>query len=303
MPASPVVLSTDVPGLPPFIRGKVRDVYDLGDRLLIVATDRISAYDSILPTGIPDKGRVLTQVSAFWFARTSDLCPNHCLAADDESVREALGPLVGEARPEVLGGRSMLVRKTRALPVECVVRGYLDGSAWKEYRASGSVCGIPLPAGLLQGSPLPEPIFTPATKAATGHDENITRDRMAGIVGEDVTAELQRLSLAVYGRAAAYAAERGILIADTKFEFGLLDGRVVLIDECLTPDSSRFWEAAGHRPGGPQPSLDKQYVRDYLDGIGWDHEPPAPPLPLDVAERTADKYRELYARLTGTPLT
>jgi phosphoribosylaminoimidazole-succinocarboxamide synthase len=305
MNATPVVLETAIPGLQPCLRGKVRDVYDLGDRLLIVATDRISAFDSVLPTGIPDKGRVLTQLSAFWFGQTAGFCPNHCLATDDEALREALRPFTAQPPLDQLSGRSMLARKTRPLPVECIVRGYLDGSAWKEYRSTGSVCGIPLPAGLQQGSRLPQPLFTPSTKAASGHDENITHAEMARILPEATMARCIELSLAVYNHAAAFALERGAIIADTKFEFGVPgegDADLLMIDECLTPDSSRFWDAALHRPGGPQPSWDKQYVRDYLDSIGWNHEPPAPPLPPEVVERTAEKYRELYRRITGHAL-
>jgi phosphoribosylaminoimidazole-succinocarboxamide synthase len=297
--ASDVVVSTDLPGLPPFIRGKVRDVYDLGDRLLIVTTDRISAYDSILPNGIPGKGRVLTQLSAFWFERFGELCPNHCLTVDSDAIAAEVRGIAAEVETSILAGRSMLTRKTQALPVECVVRGYLDGSGWKEYRQNGTVCGISLPAGLQQGSRLPEPIFTPATKAHEGHDINITHAQMAELVDPAVMAEAMRLSLAVYNAASEYAAERGIIIADTKFEFGVLDGGVMMIDECLTPDSSRFWDAATWQPGGAQASFDKQFVRDYLDSCGWDHNPPPPPLPDDVVEKTAAKYRELFVRITG----
>jgi len=299
----PVVLSTDIPGLTPFIKGKVRDVYDLGDRLLVVTTDRISAFDCVLPTGITDKGRVLNLLSAFWFARHADLCPHHLVSVDDAEIAAEAAWAGGDVAPEVLAGRSMLVRKVRALPVECVVRGYLDGSGWKEYQRSGTVCGIALPAGLQQGSRLPEPIFTPSTKAHTGHDENITHDRMAEILPAEQMTRCIELSLAAYRSAAQFALERGILIADTKFEFGVDDtGEVLMIDEALTPDSSRFWDAARWAPGGPQPSFDKQYVRDYLDSLGWNHEPPAPALPDDVVARTAEKYREIYTRLTGQSL-
>jgi phosphoribosylaminoimidazole-succinocarboxamide synthase len=298
-----VILETQIPGLKPFIRGKVRDVYDLDDRLLIVATDRISAFDVILPTGIPDKGRVLNQLSAFWFRRMAGICPNHVVSVETEEVVAAVRPHAPDAPAEVLAGRSMLGRKVKALPVECVVRGYLEGSGWKEYQRGGSVCGIPLPPGLQQGSRLPEPIFTPATKAHTGHDENITSAAMEQVIGPELSEEVTRRSMDVYQAAAEYALARGIIIADTKFEFGVDDsGAVIMIDECLTPDSSRFWDAERHRPGGPQPSFDKQFVRDYLDGIGWNHEPPAPALPADVAERTAEKYREIYTRLTGEQL-
>jgi len=296
---SDVVLNTEIAGLPPFIQGKVRDVYDLGDRLLVVTTDRISAYDSILPTGIPDKGRVLNQLSAFWFDFIHAFCPSHFLSVETAEIVEALRPLVAHVPEETLAGRSMLVHKAQALPVECVVRGYLDGSAWKEYQAGGSVCGIDLPGGLQQGSRLSEPIFTPATKAHTGHDVNITHAEMEQVIDAGHMRELIRLSLAVYNAASVYARERGIIIADTKFEFGLLNGRVVMIDECLTPDSSRFWDAAGWQPGGPQPSYDKQFVRDYLDRIGWNHDPPPPPLTAEVAEGTAEKYRDIYSRLAG----
>lgn len=295
-----VVLRTELAGLPPFIRGKVRDVYDLGERLLIVTTDRISAYDSILPNGIPGKGQVLTQLSAFWFGRFGSFCPNHLLTIDTAEIVAELGKLNVDAPEDVLHGRSMVTRKTQALPVECVVRGYLDGSGWKEYRQSGSVCGIPLPAGLQQGSRLPEPIFTPATKAHEGHDINITHEEMAKLVDPAVMDRAMELSLQVYITASEYAREHGILIADTKFEFGVLNGEVVMIDECLTPDSSRFWDAAHWQPGGPQPSFDKQFVRDYLDSIGWDHAPPAPPLSDEVVQNTAAKYRELFVRITGT---
>jgi phosphoribosylaminoimidazole-succinocarboxamide synthase len=300
--AQQVVLRTELPGLPAFIRGKVRDVYDLGDELLIVATDRISAFDCVLPTGIPDKGKVLNQLSAFWFERMQDVCPSHYRSIESGPVRGAVSRAGGEAPEGVLEGRSMLVRKTQTLPVECVVRGYLEGSGWKEYQRSGEVCGIALPSGLQQGSQLPEPIFTPSTKATVGHDENITHARMAELVAPEVMQQVIDLSLSVYRTAHALARVRGILIADTKFEFGVRDGQLLMIDECLTPDSSRFWDVETYRPGGPQVSLDKQYVRDYLDGIGWNHEPPAPELPPDVAGQTAGKYRELFRRLTGRDL-
>jgi phosphoribosylaminoimidazole-succinocarboxamide synthase len=297
-----VVLETQLPGLRPFIRGKVRDVYDLDSQLLIVATDRISAYDSILPTGIPGKGRVLNQLSAFWFGRVRNLCPSHFISIDPDQISRALR-LHADGLPEgELAGRSMLASKARAFPVECVVRGYLDGSAWREYRESGSVCGIALPAGLVQGSRLPEPIFTPATKAQSGHDENLTHQQMARLMDPGHMQRVIELSMAVYNFAAAHALERGVIVADTKFEFGVFQETVVMIDECLTPDSSRFWDAEQYRPGGPQPSYDKQFVRDYLDGIGWDHQPPAPPLPPEVAQGTAEKYRELFRRITGADL-
>jgi phosphoribosylaminoimidazole-succinocarboxamide synthase len=301
--SAPVVLATDIAGLTPFVRGKVRDVYDLGNRLLIVATDRISVYDSVLPTGIPDKGRVLTQLSRFWFEQLGDVCPTHFIATDAAAIRAAVAEAGAEAPAGVLDGRSMLVRKAAALPIEFVVRGYVEGSAWKEYRQSGSVCGIALPPGLLQADRLPAPIFTPATKATSGHDENITREQALSLGDSDRIQEAIALSLEVYARAHELARERGVLIADTKFEFGVADGRAIMIDECLTPDSSRFWDAAAYRPGGGQYSLDKQFVRDYLDRSGWDHEPPAPPLPDDVVRQTSDRYREIYRRLTGEGLT
>jgi phosphoribosylaminoimidazole-succinocarboxamide synthase len=297
-----VVLETDIPGLKPFIRGKVRDVYDLDSQLLIVATDRISAFDSVLPTGIPDKGAVLNQLSAFWFEFIRNICPSHYLTTDLDQIRAAVGLFTPEFPNRVLAGRSMLVGKARALPIECVVRGYLDGSAWKEYQRSGTVCGIRLPDGLTQGSRLPEPIFTPSTKAHTGHDENITHEQMARLIEPGVMKQVINLSLAVYNAASAHALEQGLIIADTKFEFGTFQETVIMIDECLTPDSSRFWDAKRYRPGGPQPSYDKQFVRDYLDASGWDHEPPAPPLPPDVVLNTAEKYRELYRRITGQDL-
>ena len=300
---SEVVLQTEIAGLKPFIRGKVRDVYDLGENLLIIATDRLSAFDVVLPTGIPDKGAVLTQISAFWFDQTKELCPNHVVSTDAAVIREALQAAGASDVPDAyIRNRAMLVRKVQALPVECVVRGYLEGSGWKEYQKSGSVCGIQLPAGLKQGSQLPEPIFTPSTKAHTGHDENITHDQLAEILPAEQMQECISLSLAVYNAAAEFARQRGVIIADTKFEFGVQDGQVIMIDECLTPDSSRFWDARGHQPGGPQPSYDKQFVRDYLDSVGWNHEPPAPALPADVVGKTTEKYREIYKIITGHEL-
>jgi phosphoribosylaminoimidazole-succinocarboxamide synthase len=297
-----VVLNTDIPELEPFIKGKVRDVYDLDYQLLIVTTDRISAFDSVLPTGIPDKGRVLNQLSAFWFDKFQNLCPSHFISTDLDQIASSLRVFTRRIPEELLAGRSMLVNKVQALPVECVVRGYLEGSAWKEYQRSGTVCGIQLPAGLQQGSQLPEPIFTPSTKAQTGHDENITHEQMAELVEPGFMRQVIRYSLDVYTQAAEYARERGVIIADTKFEFGIFQSMVVMIDECLTPDSSRFWDAERWRPGGPQPSYDKQFVRDYLDESGWNHEPPAPPLPDDVVRKTSEKYREIYTRLTDQEL-
>ncbi len=287
----PALLTTDIPGLP-VRRGKVRDVYDLGDRLLLVATDRISAFDWVMPNPIPDKGRVLTQISAFWF----DLLgvPNHVLTLDLADVKLPAG-----VDRSLLAGRSMVVRKCHVVPIECVVRGYLDGSGWKEYRQSGTVCGEQLPAGLVQCSRLPQPIFTPATKEESGHDINISFARMVEIVGRETSDELRRRSIDVYQRAAGYAATKGLLIADTKFEWGWHDGQLILIDEVLTPDSSRFWPADQYRPGSPQPSFDKQFVRDWLETAGWDKNSPPPTLPDDVVARTRQKYIEAYERLTG----
>jgi phosphoribosylaminoimidazole-succinocarboxamide synthase len=291
----PVVRETNFPGVKLLARGKVRDIYEFGDRLLLVATDRISAFDVILPTPIPDKGRVLTQLSLFWFDRLSDVVPNHVISGTE--FPKELDPYRDQVR-----GRSMLVRRTEAIPFECVVRGYLAGSGWKEYKKSSSVCGIPLPPGLVESARLPEPIFTPATKAESGHDENISFQEMAGRLGRERAEQLREISLELYRRAAAYAEERGILIADTKFEFGLLDGEVIWIDEALTPDSSRFWPAGEYAPGGSQPSFDKQFVRDYLERIRWPKQPPAPELPDDVVAATTAKYRDAYRRLTGSEL-
>jgi phosphoribosylaminoimidazole-succinocarboxamide synthase len=286
-----VVLQTSLAGLP-VRRGKVRDIYDLGDRLLLVSTDRLSAFDWVLPTGIPDKGRVLTQISAFWFDRLGE--PNHLITTDVERM----GLAAGIDRRE-LAGRTTLCRKTAVVPIECVVRGYLAGSGWQEYQRSGTVCGIRLPAGLVESSRLPEPIFTPATKAEAGHDENISFERTAQIVGHELAEELRRRSLDVFRRGAEYALGRGILIADTKFEFGQVDGRLLLVDEVLTPDSSRFWPADQYAPGRPQPSFDKQFVRDWLSASGWDKNSPPPALPADIVVKTRAKYVEAYERLTG----
>jgi phosphoribosylaminoimidazole-succinocarboxamide synthase len=291
----PAVRETNFPGVKLLARGKVRDIYEFGDRLLLVATDRISAFDVILPTPIPDKGRVLTQLSLFWFDRLSEVVPNHVISGTE--FPKELDPYRDQVR-----GRSMLVRRTEAIPFECVVRGYLAGSGWKEYKKSSSVCGIPLPPGLVESARLPEPIFTPATKAESGHDENISFQEMAGRLGRERAEQLREISLELYRRAAAYAEERGILIADTKFEFGLLDGEVIWIDEALTPDSSRFWPAGEYAPGGSQPSFDKQFVRDYLERIRWPKQPPAPELPDDVVAATTAKYRDAYRRLTGSEL-
>ncbi|MFN0068949.1 MAG: phosphoribosylaminoimidazolesuccinocarboxamide synthase [Limisphaerales bacterium] len=296
MPAPPL-LELDLPGVPRLRSGKVREVFDLGDRLLFVATDRISAFDCILPPGIPRKGEVLTQLSHFWFDHTAHLVPNHRLAGPDAPLPEPLRPFAAQ-----LGRRSMFVTKARPLAIECVVRGYLAGSGWNEYRRRGAVCGVPLPPGLVECSELPEPIFTPATKAESGHDENISFARAAGLVGPELAAQARDLSLKLYRHARDYARGRGILIADTKFEFGLHAGRLILIDEVLTPDSSRFWPADQYAPGRSQPSFDKQFVRDYLLGLDWDRTPPAPPLPPEIVARTQAKYLEAYKRLTGSEL-
>jgi phosphoribosylaminoimidazole-succinocarboxamide synthase len=284
------VSQTSLPGWP-VRRGKVRDIYDLGDRLLMVSTDRISAFDWVLPTPIPDKGRVLTQISAFWFDSLNTV--NHLLSLD-------LGEVVlpDESERPSLEGRSMIVRKCQVVPIECVVRGYLDGSGWKEYQQNGQVCGIPLPAGLQQCSQLEEPIFTPATKEETGHDINISFERMVEIVGSQLADELRRRSIEIYQRGAQYARSKGILIADTKFEWGVVDGQLILIDEVLTPDSSRFWPADHYQPGHGQPSFDKQFVRDYLTSTGWDKNSPPPELPSEIVEKTREKYIEAYEQLT-----
>jgi phosphoribosylaminoimidazole-succinocarboxamide synthase len=298
MSSSSVVLETNLSGLTLQRRGKVRDVYDLGNELLIVATDRISAFDYVLGSGIPDKGKVLTQLSAFWFAQMGDIVPHHLISIDVEAFPAATKP-----HRDVLRGRSMLVRKTDPLPIECVARGYLVGSGWKDYQRTGSVCGVPLPAGLRDSDRLPSPIFTPATKADTGHDENISEARAGEIVGADLVARLRDLTLKLYSGGVDYAASRGIIIADTKFEFGVTaDGTLILIDEVLTPDSSRFWPADGYVPGRAQPSFDKQFVRDHLEAIGWNKQPPVPGLPDDVILRTREKYLEAFRRLTGGDL-
>jgi phosphoribosylaminoimidazole-succinocarboxamide synthase len=278
-------------------RGKVRDIYQADNRhLVMVTTDRISAFDVILPTPIPDKGRVLTGLSIFWFRQTEDLVPNHLSSTDVDTFP----PDFMEHREE-LAGRSMLVRRAQMVPIECVARGYLSGSGWKEYQSTGAVCGVSLPAGLAESDRLPEPIFTPATKAETGHDENISLERAGELVGEGLAQRLKELTLEIYERGAALARERGVILADTKFEFGFIDGEITLCDEVLTPDSSRFWPSDRYQPGGTQPSFDKQYVRDWLDQSGWDHEPPAPELPPAVVGQTAARYREAYERITGEP--
>jgi phosphoribosylaminoimidazole-succinocarboxamide synthase len=290
-----VISQTEFPGLKLLARGKVRDIYDLGDRLLIVATDRLSAFDVILPTPIPDKGKVLTQLSLYWFAKLADVVPHHVLEAKN---------FTGELAPyaDSLAGRAMLVRRTEPAPIECVVRGYISGSGWKDYQKTGAICGIALPAGLRESDRLPEPIFTPSTKATTGHDENISFDETVSRIGRPLAERLRDVSLALYRRAAEHAAARGIIIADTKFEFGLRGDDLIWIDEALTPDSSRFWPASQYSPGKPQPSFDKQFVRDYLERIGWNKQPPAPALPPDVVSGTQEKYREAYQRITGHAL-
>jgi phosphoribosylaminoimidazole-succinocarboxamide synthase len=293
--AMKVVRETHFAGITPAARGKVRDIYDLGDQLLIVATDRLSAFDVILPTPIPDKGKVLTQLSLFWFDLLRDVIPNHVLSATEF-------PVPFTAHREELAGRSMLVRKTQPLPIECVVRGYVSGSGWKDYRSTGKICGIALPEGLRESDRLPEPIFTPATKVVTGHDENIPFEQAASLIGKERATQVREVSLEIYRRAASYAEPRGILLADTKFEFGIVNDQLIWIDEALTPDSSRFWPAVQYQPDGPQPSFDKQFVRDYLESIHWPKTPPGPELPPQVVEATRAKYREAYRILTGKEL-
>ena len=294
----PVLLQTDFPDLQLHASGKVRDVYSIGDQqLLFVATDRISAFDYILATGIPHKGRVLSQMSLFWFDFLADVVPNHLITADVDQYPQEVRKYADQLR-----GRSMLVQRAEMFPVECVVRGYISGSAWKEYKATGKVSGIELPAGLKESDAFPEPIFTPSTKATSGHDENISFDQMCDIVGVETASHLRDLTLRVYKKAAAYALHRGIIIADTKFEFGRTAQGITLADEVLTPDSSRFWPADKYAPGRAQDSYDKQYVRDYLEQIHWNKQPPAPALPADVARRTSEKYLEAYFQLTGHKL-
>lgn len=291
-----VLLETKLP-LPLLGRGKVRDIYDLGDVLLFIASDRISAFDCILGSGIPCKGRILTQMSLFWFDFLQEVTPSHLLTADIRQYPKRLA-----RHRKMLEGRSMLVKKAQMIQVECVARGYLAGSGWKEYREKGSVCGIPLPTGLRDGDALPEPIFTPATKAQSGHDMNVSFQYVAKKLGVDLAGQLRDLTLGLYSRAAEYALQRGIIVADTKFEFGFVNGRLVLADEVLTPDSSRYWPADTYRPGGPQYSFDKQYVRDYLETLNWDKRPPAPSLPPEVVSKTSEKYLEAFTRLTGRVL-
>ncbi len=291
------ILQLDLPGVKKVKSGKVREIFDLDDRLLFVATDRISAFDVIMPNGIPRKGEVLTQISYFWFARTAAFQQNHLLSQPGDPLPAVLQPYAAQ-----LKGRSMIVKKAKPLAIECVVRGYLAGSGWKEYKQQQTVCGIKLPPGLKESSELPEPIFTPATKAETGHDENISFEQAAKIVGSDVAEQVRSASLKIYQTAREYARQKGIIIADTKFEFGHFEGKLVLIDEVLTPDSSRFWPADEYQPGRGQPSFDKQFVRDYLETLDWDKQPPGPPLPADVIAKSQAKYLDAYRRLTGKEL-
>ena len=292
-----VLLSTDFKDLKLYKRGKVRDVYDLGDKLLIVSTDRISCFDVVLPSGIPYKGSVLTKLSCFWFDFIKDITPHHFITSDIDSYPREL-----QKYKAVLLDRSMLVKKTRPLGLECVVRGYLSGSGWKEYQEKQSVCGIRLPAGLLESDKLPEILFTPSTKADTGHDLNVDQKYVEGVAGKDTVQRLKQISIDIYKKAGDYAISRGIIIADTKFEFGVDNNEIILIDEVLTPDSSRFWPADQYRPGAPQPSFDKQFVRDYLESLGWNKTPPAPKLPEEIIRKTTQKYLQAYKKLTGLDL-
>jgi phosphoribosylaminoimidazole-succinocarboxamide synthase len=291
------VIETNISEYPLKGRGKVRDIYDLGDSLLFIASDRISAFDYVLPNPIPDKGKVLTQISLFWFQYLKEIVENHVITAKFADFPEAL-----HHYPE-LNGRAMVVKKAKMFPVECVARGYLSGSGWKEYGETGAVCGIPLPSGLRESDPLPEPIFTPATKAETGHDINISFEQVIHILDESTAHALRDLTLDIYKRAANHALQQGIIIADTKFEFGIYEGKIILCDEVLTPDSSRFWPKDDYQPGRSQKSLDKQYVRDYLEKIRWNKQPPCPELPNEVVQETSRKYREIYSRITGNPLS
>ncbi len=292
-----LLLQTELPGVKLLARGKVRDNYDLGEHLLIVTTDRISAFDYILATGIPDKGRVLTQLSIFWFDFLKDLVPTHFISGNVDDYPDPLPRYRAQ-----LEGRSMLVKRASMIDVECVARGYVSGSGWKDYQRTQSICGIPLPAGLVESAKLPAPIFTPASKAQSGHDENISFDQVAARVGVEVASQLRSITLAIYEKASAYGTTRGLILADTKFEFGFSGGVLTLADEVLTPDSSRYWPADRYAPGGAQPSYDKQFVRDHLEQIGWNKQPPAPGLPDDVATRTSEKYKEAYRLLTGRTL-
>jgi phosphoribosylaminoimidazole-succinocarboxamide synthase len=292
-----LIFETHLPDVKLQARGKVRDIYDAGEFLVIVATDRLSAFDYILPSPIPDKGRVLTQITLFWLDLLRDVVPNHFVTANVDEYPRDFHPYRDQ-----LEGRSMLVRRARMFDVECVARGYISGSGWKDYQRTGAICGIPLPPGLRESDRLPEPVFTPATKAQSGHDENISFDNVSERLGRDLAERIRSLTLQLYERAAAYAESRGIIIADTKFEFGFAADRLILADEVLTPDSSRFWPRASYAPGGPQPSYDKQFVRDYLESIHWNKQPPAPVLPDEVVRKTSEKYREAYRVLTGRQL-
>ena len=292
-----LLMQTDLPGVKFHSRGKVRDIYNLGSSLLFIATDRLSAFDVVLPTPIPNKGKVLTQMSRFWFDFFRDIVPNHVITQNLDEYPEEVSEF-----KEQLDGRSMLVRRAEVFPVECVVRGYLAGSGWKDYKKTGAICGITLPEGLVESDKLSEPIFTPSTKAASGHDENISEAEAADKVGQDMIRQLRDISIDVYTRAATYAAERGIIICDTKFEFGFVDGNITIVDELLTPDSSRFWPASEYEPGRSQPSFDKQFVRDYLESMDWNKQPPAPELPQEVVEATSAKYAEAFEGLTGLDL-
>ena len=292
------VLTTDFPGLKLAARGKVRDIYDLGDALLIVTTDRISAFDVIMNEGIPNKGYVLTQISAYWFREMEGIIKNHIISTE-------VADFPAECQPyaDVLAGRSMLVKKAQPLAAECIVRGYLSGSGWKDYQQTGAICGIKLPAGLVESDRLPEPIFTPSTKAELGtHDENISFAVMSELCGADIAKQVREVTLAIYQKAREIADTKGIIIADTKFEYGIYQGELIIIDECLTPDSSRFWPKEGYAPGGPQPSFDKQFLRDYLETLDWGKTAPAPPLPAEIVEKTAEKYMEALVKLTGKGL-
>jgi phosphoribosylaminoimidazole-succinocarboxamide synthase len=294
-PSVRTIRETNFAGIAPIARGKVRDIYDLGEELLIVATDRLSAFDVVMPTPIPDKGRVLTQLSLFWFSLLQNIVPNHVISSTNF-------PAPFEEHADALAGRSMVVRKTQPLPIECVVRGYISGSGWKDYQATGKICGIALPAGLRESDRLPEPIFTPASKATSGHDENISFEQASAAIGKNLAERVRNVSLEIYRQAAAYAEPRGVILADTKFEFGLLRDELIWIDEALTPDSSRFWPADQYKPGGAQPSFDKQFVRDYLERIRWPKTPPGPELPEEVVAATRAKYRQAFRILAGHEL-
>jgi phosphoribosylaminoimidazole-succinocarboxamide synthase len=294
-PSMRTIRETNFAGIAPLARGKVRDIYDLGAELLIVATDRLSAFDVVMPTPIPDKGYVLTQLSLFWFSLLQNIIPNHVISSTNF-------PAPFDAHTDALAGRSMVVKKTQPLPIECVVRGYISGSGWKDYQAAGQICGIALPAGLRESDRLPEPIFTPASKATSGHDENISFEQASAAVGRNLAERVRNVSLEIYRQAAAYAEPRGVILADTKFEFGLLRDELIWIDEALTPDSSRFWPADQYQPGGAQPSFDKQFVRDYLEGIRWPKTPPGPELPAEVVAATRAKYRQAFRLLAGHEL-